>query len=202
MTTENALFEELETAVNKLVGEKNQKEKELREALEEARAGLDAATEDSDKYMKAGDLKKYTEAETRKSFYNKRIDHLTNQENAMFEKGFLTEAQRKQFIQQINNEQKRIIREQVEEMRAASYEMQEITNAASFLVNKGNRIVSKINTELMNEEENPYKGTIDNRQEVTIADNVDYMLSMSAGVPPFRNNYRFSMFIGGAKFAD
>lgn len=202
MTTENALFEELETAVNKLVGEKNQKEKELREALEEARAGLDAATEDSDKYMKAGDLKKYTEAETRKGFYNKRIDHLTNQENAMSEKGFLTEAQRKQLIQQINNEQNRIIREQVEEMRATSYEMQEIANAASFLVNRGNRIVSKINTELMNEEENPYKGMIDNRREVTIADNVDYMLSMSAGVPPFRNNYRFSKFIGGAKFAN
>ena len=201
MTTENALFEELETAVNKLVGEKNQKEKELREALEEARAGLDAATEDSDKYMEAGNLKKYTEAETRRGFYNKRINHLTDQENAISEKGFLTEAQRKQLIQQINDEQNRIIREQVEKMQAASHEMQEITNAASSLVKKGNSLVLKINTELMNEED-PYKGMILNSQEATIADNVDYMLSVSAVVPPFRNNFRFSKFIGGAKFAD
>ena len=199
---ENKVLDELETALNSWIADKNTKEKGLRDELKEAQAGLDAATEDSDKYMKAGDLKKYTEAETRKGFYNKRINHLTNLLNDMMEKGYLTEAKRQQFIKQVNAEQNRIIREQREEMQEAIDNLRNIASDAGFFVEKGNNLITKLNTELMNEEENPYRGTVRDSTGDAVADNADYLLHLTLAVPFFRHNYRFSKFVGGAAFAD
>lgn len=202
MTNENRVLDELETMVNKWIADKKEKEKELQDALEEAQAGLDAATVDSDKYMKAGDLKKYAEAETRKGFYNKRINLLTGQINNLIEHGYLSEAQRRQFIEKVNAEQMRIIQDQMEEMQEAVDNMQNIAGNAGFYVGKGNSLIVRVNVELMNEEENPYKGLVHDHKADAVADNADYLLHLSSTVPFFRHNYRFSRFVGGAKFAE
>lgn len=196
-------FEELEAQVDKWIGLKEKREQELKNALDEAQKGLDEASADSEKYMKAGDLKKYTEAETRKGYFNKRINLFTNQTNDLLENGYLSKDSFKSIVSDINTEQNRLLQEQRKRLEELANEVEQVVNETTMQIRKGSYILSLVSTQLLDDghEYNPYLG-MDNNNAENIAENFWYSLRMSSTVPHHSNNPRYSKFVAGVPFVD
>ena len=199
----NKVFAELEKQVQAWQKEKKTKEQALHEAMDAAQKGLEEAEADSDRFMKTDDLKKYTEAESRKGFYNKRINHLTEQINGL-EDGFLSSDQYQAFSDAVNEEQNRLLTIQQEKMKAAAEELQALVKETTDLIGERNTVLMAVNAGLYDEahEEHFMVNTRNNRKGAAIAENLWYDLQIVDVVPVHFQNLRYSKFVAGVPFAD
>lgn len=199
----NKIFAELEKKVEAWKQEKETREADLRESLENAQAGFDAAQEDSEKFMKSGELKKYTDAETRKDFYNKRINYLSDQ-LADLEVSFLSPEQYKEVSAAIHEEQTKLLKKQKEKMLDILKNLQDLVSETTERMAEGNKILITMNAELFdqNHAENFFANTRNNQRAETIVQNYWYTLQFNGNVPHHFQNARYSKFVAGVKFVD